>query len=169
MSQKIKNIKKYTIKKVTLDPLYKSYWYSKFVNKLMLSGKKHIIEKIMSHILYRFKLKYRIKPILFIFMSLVRLKPLIGTITKRVGKLWKTVPVPLEPRRQLVIALKWLVSQIKVESEFSLRRRIIKTLVILLRKKTKKKRAPRSELLNKKKIHYYDVVKDRVNIRFRWR
>lgn len=169
MSKKVKNIKKHTIKKVTLDPLYKSYWYSKFINKLMLSGKKHIIEKIMSNLLYQFKLKYKLKPILIIFISLIRLKPLIGTITKRVGKLWKSVPVPLEPRRQLVIALKWLVSQIKVEPETTLRKRIAKTFVVLLRRKTRKKRAERSELLKKKKIHYFQVVKDRVNTRFRWR
>ena len=169
MSKKIKNIKKYTIKKVTLDPLYKSYWYSKFLNKLMLNGKKHIIEKIMTQILYKFKLKYRAKPIILLFVSIIRLKPLIGTITKRIGKVWKSVPTPLEPRRQLVIALKWLVSQIKLEPELTLRSRISRTFTVLLRRKTRNKRAKRSELFNKKKLHYFQVVKDRVNTRYRWR
>jgi ribosomal protein S7 len=51
----------------------------------MLSGKKHIIEKIMSQLLYQFKLKYKAKPILILFLSIIRLKPLLGTIAKRVG------------------------------------------------------------------------------------
>lgn len=169
MSKKIKTIKKYTIKKVTLDPLYKSYWYSKFLNKLMLDGKKHVIEKIMSGLLYNFKLKYRAKPIIILFVSIIRLKPLIGTITKRIGKIWKSVPVPLEPRRQLVIALKWLISQIKVEPELTLRTKIIRTFTALLAKKTKNKREKKSDLLKKKRVHYFNVVRDRVNTRYRWR
>lgn len=169
MSKKIKNIKKYTIKKVTLDPLYKSYWYSKFLNKLMLNGKKHIIEKTMSQLLYQFKLKYRAKPIMILFVSIIRLKPLIGTIIKRVGGVYKTIPVPLEPRRQLVIALKWLISQIKIEPETTLRKRIIRTFIALLRRKSRNKRAERSELLRKKKAQYFQAVKDRINTRFRWR
>jgi len=169
MSQKVKNIKKSMIRRVTLDPLYKSYWYSKFLNKLMLNGKKHVIEKIMSHVWYNFKLKYNAKPIVILFVSIIRLKPLLGTITKRVGKIWKSVPVPLEPRRQLVIALKWLVSQIKVEPELSLRARIIRTLTGLLQKKSRKKRARKSDLLRKKALHYSSLVRDRVNTRYRWR
>ena len=171
MPKKVKNIKKHELRKVTLDPIYQSYWYSKFLNKLMLDGKKHLIEKTMSQLLYKFKLKYRAKPIMILFVSIIRLKPLIGTITKRVGKLWKSVPYPLEPRRQLVIALKWLVSQIKVEDEATLRARITTTFVALLRKKSRngKKHPKKSELLRKKKVHYGQVVKDRVNTRFRWR
>lgn len=168
MSKKIKNIKKYTIKKVTLDPLYKSYWYSKFLNKLMLSGKKHIIEKIMSQLLYQFKLKYKAKPILILFLSIIRLKPLLGTISKRVGSNWKTVPVPLAPRRQLVLALKWLVSQIKVEPEKTLKERITRTFNSLVHKESKKKRTHTNELFSKKKKQYRQAVLDRTNTRFRW-
>lgn len=169
MSKKIKNIKKYTLKKVVSDPLYKSYWYSKFINKFMLDGKKHIIEKAMSQVWYKFKLKYNMKPIMILFFSLIKLKPLMGTIPKRVGRIWKQVPVPLEPRRQLVIALKWLVHQIKLEPELNLRSRIIRTFTVLLRKKTKNKRAATSDLFRTKKTHYFQLVKDRVNTRFRWR
>jgi len=169
MSKKIKNIKKYTLKKVVADPLYKSYWYSKFVNKFMLDGKKHIIEKIISQVWYDFKLKHKLKPILILFVSLHKIKPLMGTIPKRLGKIWKQVPVPLTPRRQLVIALKWLVQQIKFEPELNLRAKIIRTFTKLLQKKSKNKRADTSDLIRTKRLHYYQIIKDRVNTRFRWR
>jgi small subunit ribosomal protein S7 len=168
MSKKVKNIKKYTIKKVTLDPLYKSYWYSKFLNKLMLDGKKHAIEKTISQLFYKFKLKYRATPITLLFVSIIRLKPLIGIIPKRLGKLWKSVPYPLQPRRQLVIALKWLVSHIKLEKGYNLRTRVISTFASVFRRKSKNKRAKPNELLKKKKVHYFQVVTDRINTRFRW-
>lgn len=168
MTKKIKNIKKYTIKKVTLDPLYKSYWYSKFLNKLMLNGKKHVIEKIMSQLFYKFKLKYKATPITLLFLSLIRLKPLIGIIPKRIGKLWKTVPTPLEPRRQLVLALKWLHSHIKLHPEYNLRNKITKTFSVLLRKNSKNKRTKTNDLLIKQQEHYELVAKNRINTRFRW-
>lgn len=169
MSKKIKNIKKYTLKKVTLDPLYRSYWYSKFSNKLMLNGKKHIIEKLLSQLLYKFKLKYRVQPITLLFVSLIRLKPLLGFVQKRVGSVWKSVPIPLKPREQLVLSLKWLINQIKLEPEITLRARILNTFALLLRRKSRNKRIKRSALLTKKRIHYFKIVKDRVNSRFRWR
>lgn len=168
MAKKVKNIKKAMIKRVTLDPLYKSYWYSKFINKLMLDGKKHVIEKIMSRIWYNLTLKYNAKPIDILFMSLIRLKPLIGTTTKRIGKVWKTVPVPLQPRRQLVIALKWLVSQIKIEPELHLSAKITRTLSGFVQKNTKKRKNRKTDVLKKKNLHYANVVKDRVNMRYRW-
>lgn len=168
MSKKIKNIKKYTIKKVTLDPLYKSYWYSKFLNKLMLNGKKHVIEKIIAQVFYKLKLKYKTKPIALLFSSLLKLKPLVGFIPKRLGKNWRTIPVPLEPRRQLVIGLKWLISQIKLENEYTLHNRILQTFLNFSRRKPKNKRAKTSDLFKKKKQHYYKIVTDRINSRYRW-
>ena len=53
----------------------------------MLDGKKHIIEKIVSQVWYDFKLKHKLKPILILFVSLHKIKPLMGTIPKRLGKI----------------------------------------------------------------------------------
>lgn len=169
MSKKVKTIKKLIIKRITLDPLYKSYWYSKFVNKLMLNGKKHVIEKVLVKVWYSFKLKNEARPIEILFSSLIRLKPLVGIIKKRRGKGWKEIPFPLEPRRQLVISLKWLISQIRMDPEITLYARTLRTLSGLFNKKLKKKRNRTSDVLRKKKSHYYSIIKDRVNTRFRWR
>lgn len=168
MAKKIKNIKKKMIKRVTLDPIYKSYWYSKFVNKLMFNGKKHVIEKIMANIWYNMKVKYRAKPIDIFFASIIQLRPLMGSLLRRVGVVYKNVPVPLAPRRQLVIALKWLTSQIKMEPELDLRSRIFRTFSGLVQKKSKKRNSNLSTIAKKKKLHYAALAKDRINTYYRW-
>jgi ribosomal protein S7 len=76
--------------------------------------------------------------------------------------------VPLAPRRQLVLALKWLVSQIKVEPEKTLKERITRTFNSLVHKESKKKRTYTNELFSKKKKQYRQAVLDRTNTRFRW-
>jgi ribosomal protein S7 len=168
MAKKLKNIKKLAIKKVTLDPLYKSYWYSKFLNKLMLDGKKHVIEKTISKVFLKFKLKYKVKPTMMLFVILLRLRPLVGFIPKRLGGNWKQIPVPIEARRQVVFALKWLISHIKLENEFNLHNRVLSTFYTIFRKKPKNKRAKPNDLLKKKKEHYFKAITDRINSRFRW-
>jgi len=169
MTKKLKNVKKYTIKKVTIDPLYTSYWYSKFLNKLMLSGKKHIIQKIMSRIFFRFKVKLKTTPVLILFSALIKIRPYMGIIKKRLGRIWKEVPFPLEPRRQLVIALKWLVAEIKLDPSFALRVRILSVLKILFKKVKKKKYSQRSAVRNREAAHTRTILTNKVNQRFRWK
>lgn len=168
MSKKIKNIKKYTIKKVTVDPFFKSYWYSKFLNKLMLSGKKHIVDKAMSPIIYHMKVKYHVKPVRILFASLIKLKPLVKLVSVRKGREYKLVPFPLKPRQQLTFALKGLVAQIKVAPDLTLRERITRTLVTLVRDKKKKKHTETNVFIKMRNLHYHQAGKNRINSRFRW-
>lgn len=162
MSKKLKTIKKYVAKKVRVDPLYQSFWYSKFMNKFMLQGKKHVIEKTLSKTFFNIKMKMKREPLTLMFIILMRTKPLLGMITKRLGKEWKTIPVPLEPRRQLVIALKWLVSQVKIEPERKFETRLLKVF-------TKFFKIKKNALIRYRNTYYYNITKDRVNTRFRWK
>lgn len=165
MSKKIKNLRKYTMKKVKPDPLYQSYWYSKFVNKFMRQGKKHVVEKIISRTLHKMKIKFNRAPVNLLFIALIKLKPLLGFITKRVGKNWKSIPVPLEPRRQLVLALKWFVVQVRMEPEKNLEAQIFHTFNTFFKQS---KNWYKNPLIRRKNLHYYNAAKDRVNSRYRW-
>ncbi len=86
MSKKKRTIKTYHEKKVRLDPLYKSCWFSKFMNKFMKSGKKSTIERIVSNSLNQIKKKFRRTPVKLLFLALLRLKPLFGFVSRRFGK-----------------------------------------------------------------------------------
>lgn len=165
MPLKLKNLKKYILKKITIDPLYQSYWYSKFINKLMLNGKKHLSEKLVSKILLNLKLKYNVQPIFLILTIITKLKPILGIIQKRLGKEWKPVPIPINPRKQLIISLKWITNQIKRETQSTLILRTLKTF----QKFFKRHQHKNAELMQTKNNYYYNMAKNRVNLRYRWK
>ena len=98
MAKKINNIKKYQKIKVKIDPLYQSTWFSKFINKFMLDGKKHVVEKIIYNSLWQIKKKFRHNPLKLLFISLRKLKPFFGFISKRLSKQWKEIPIPIGQR-----------------------------------------------------------------------
>lgn len=52
----------------------------------MLQGKKHVIEKIMYKSLYEIKSKFKRQPLKLLFIILMKLKPLLGFISKRLGR-----------------------------------------------------------------------------------
>lgn len=75
----------------------------------MLQGRKHVIEKIMYKSFYQIKTRFHRQPLKLLFKSLIKLKPLFGFVDTRLGKTSRRIPIPLEPRRQLILALKALV------------------------------------------------------------
>jgi ribosomal protein S7 len=52
----------------------------------MLQGKKHLIEKIMYNSFFQIKKKYHRQPLRLLFLMLMKLKPFLGFISKRLGK-----------------------------------------------------------------------------------
>jgi ribosomal protein S7 len=71
----------------------------------MKAGRKHVVEKITLRAFQTIKKKTQRKN-LFLFSKLViKYKPLLGFISKRFGKQFKKIPVPLYPRRQNIVAL----------------------------------------------------------------
>lgn len=148
MAKKIKTIKKYQNRKVKLDPLYQSLWLSKFTNKFMLQGRKHVVERIMYKSFYKIKTTFHRQPLKLLFKSLIKLKPLFGFVDMRFGKTSRRIPIPLEPRRQLILALKALVWHTKTESYRTLEARLIRVFSSLLKKKNSINKIP-TRLLRK--------------------
>jgi ribosomal protein S7 len=72
----------------------------------MKSGKKHVVERTIFRAFNRVKTLTG-KPILHTFINiLIQFRPLFGFISKRFGKQFKKIPVPLYPRRQTIMSLK---------------------------------------------------------------
>lgn len=72
----------------------------------MKSGQKQIIERITIEVFNQIQAKTSKAPLYMFFSLLIRFRPLLGFVSKRFGKQFKKIPVPLHPRRQSVIALK---------------------------------------------------------------
>jgi ribosomal protein S7 len=72
----------------------------------MRSGKKQTVEKVVMKTCQELKLKTRKKFLYTFFSLLLKVRPLLGLVSKRFGKQFKKIPVPLYPRRQTILALK---------------------------------------------------------------
>lgn len=162
MHRKKKCIKKYNIVKSRPDAFYQSFWFAKLTNKFMRQGKKVQVEKHIWNAFRNLKRRTRQKADLLLFFTLMKVRPLLGFISKRLGREFKRVPVPLFPRRQIIVALKWLVQSIKLNRSSSLKGRVRSELFLFIRK--------RPNFLKKRYTAYVaDVYQNRLNGRFRWK
>jgi small subunit ribosomal protein S7 len=162
MHRKKKYIKKYNKVKFRPDAFYRSFWFAKLTNKFMRQGKKAKVEKHVWDAFRDLKRRTKQKANLLLFFTLMKVRPILGFISKRLGREFKRVPVPLFPRRQIIVALKWLVQSINLNRSLSLKKRIRSELFFFIRK--------RPNFLKKRYTAYIaDIHQNRLNGRFRWK
>ena len=104
------------------EGIFKSKWFSKFINKISLCGKKSNIEKIIYYTLYLFKKKKRYYPLFFFFEVLEKIKPALGlkiSKYKQVSKKNNVIITPyiLNVSLQYKKSIFWLTKSIKLRKE----------------------------------------------------
>jgi len=95
---------------ITPDPIYDSVLAQRFINRLMLDGKKSVSERIFYIAME--KLEERAKrPAKEVFEAAIRnVAPVIEVRPRRVGGSTYQVPVEVRPERKYALALRWLVT-----------------------------------------------------------
>jgi small subunit ribosomal protein S7 len=109
---------------VTLDPKYESPVVSKFINAIMLDGKKSTAEAIFYEALDAIEEKSG-QPGLTVFQqALQNAKPAVEVKSRRVGGATYQVPVEVRPERRQALAIKWLVGYARARGEKSMAERL---------------------------------------------
>ena len=107
------------------DPLYGSVDVSKFVNVLMLDGKKAVAERMLYGAFELIKTKAAGRDALEIFgQALNNAKPAVEVKSRRVGGANYQVPVEVRPVRRMALAMRWLREAAKKRSEKSMGQRL---------------------------------------------
>lgn len=111
-------------REVLPDPKYNSEVLAKFINVLMVDGKKSIAEKVIYGALeiMQDRLKKQIKDnddsgesgsgstvIDFFESALDNVKPSVEVRSRRVGGATYQVPVEVRPERSMALAMRWIV------------------------------------------------------------
>ncbi len=97
-------------KEVQPDPRYGSKVLAKFINHLMLSGKKSIAESIVYGALKIIQKKLHVSDPLEVFeRALSHIKPAVEVKSRRVGGATYQVPVEVKPSRASTLSMRWLV------------------------------------------------------------
>lgn len=103
--------KKFTAsaKQLTADPRYNSKLIAKFINYMMLDGKKAVAQRIVYDALDMIGEKIKDAPPLEVFeKALDNVKPIIEVRSKRVGGQTYQVPVQVNRKRQLALGIRWI-------------------------------------------------------------
>jgi small subunit ribosomal protein S7 len=90
---------------------------TKFMNSLMVHGKKSVAEKTLYGALDRMEEKARQDPVQIFHQALDNVKPAIEVRSRRVGGATYQVPVEVRADRSQALAIRWLIAAARSRSE----------------------------------------------------
>ncbi len=97
-------------RKIEEDPLYGSMTLGKFINKLMMDGKKSIARGIVYKAIEEFAKKVNCENPLDAFeQALENAKPSLEVKSRRIGGATYQVPVEIPPERRTAMAMRWII------------------------------------------------------------
>jgi small subunit ribosomal protein S7 len=106
------------------DPKFGSTDVTKFVNVIMLDGKKAVAERIVYGALSQIEGKGGKNPIEVFSQALANVKPMVEVKSRRVGGANYQVPVEVRPVRRMALAMRWLREAAKKRGEKSMTQRL---------------------------------------------
>ncbi|MGL5252326.1 MAG: 30S ribosomal protein S7 [Moraxella sp.] len=107
------------------DPKFGSKTLAKFINHVMVDGKKSVAESIVYGALDRVLEKNSgIDPVQFFEDTLDKVRPMVEVKARRVGGATYQVPMEVRPSRRTALAMRWLVDAAAKRSEKSMALRL---------------------------------------------
>ena len=91
------------------DPIFNSTVVSRFTNMIMSDGKKRTAEKIIYAALEIMGEKNKADPLSMMEKALQNVSPSVEVKSRRVGGSNYQVPVEVNPRRKLSLAMRWIL------------------------------------------------------------
>ena len=106
------------------DPIYRSLLVTQIVNKVLLSGKRSVAEKIVYDALKIVEEKTGSEPIATLKRAIDNIKPPLEVKSRRVGGATYQVPVEVRPRRASTLAIRWVVGFSRARREKTMAQRL---------------------------------------------
>ena len=99
------------------DPKFGDRVLSKFMNNLMIDGKKSIAEGIVYGAFERVEGKLKSAPVEVFHEALENIKPTVEVRSRRVGGATYQVPVEVRPERREALAIRWMIGAARKRNE----------------------------------------------------
>jgi small subunit ribosomal protein S7 len=97
---------------------------TKFMNNLMVDGKKSVAESIIYNALDRVEKRLKRSPIDVFHEALDNIKPSVEVRSRRVGGATYQVPVEVRPTRREALAIRWLITAARKRNENTMEERL---------------------------------------------
>ena len=111
-------------REVLPDPKFESKTLAKFMNHVMVDGKKSVAEKIVYGALDLVGEKSGQDPLQLFEKALDAIAPMVEVKSRRVGGATYQVPVEVRPERRSALAMRWLVEHSRARGEKSMALRL---------------------------------------------
>ena len=97
-------------RKILPDPIYSDLLVAKFINNLMVGGKKSIAEKIFYTSIQKIEDSTKSKDGLDIFKKAIdNVAPMLEVKSKRIGGATYQVPIEVAHNRKIALAMRWII------------------------------------------------------------
>jgi small subunit ribosomal protein S7 len=112
------------VREVTPDPKFHDRTLAKFVNVVMVQGKKSLAEQILYRSLDTIAERSKEDGLVVFKRALDNIRPAVEVRSRRVGGANYQVPVEVRPVRRNSLAMRWLVTAARARGEKSMEERL---------------------------------------------
>ena len=106
------------------DPVYGSKLLTRFINKIMLDGKKGVAERIVYDAFDLVRAKTGKDPLEVFDAAMQNVMPLLEVRARRVGGANYQVPVEVRADRKTTLGIRWLVNYSRLRGERTMYERV---------------------------------------------
>jgi len=106
------------------DPKYNSKIVSKFINCMMLTGKKSLAESIFYDSMDIIAEKTKEEPINIFQQAMNNVRPTLEVKSRRVGGATYQVPVEVKTNRKNALAIRWIITYARDRGERTMKERL---------------------------------------------
>jgi small subunit ribosomal protein S7 len=106
------------------DPKFHNQTLAKFINHVMVSGKKSVAERIVYGALDRIGQRSSNNPVEVFERALEAVSPFVEVKSRRVGGATYQVPVEVRASRRGALAMRWLIDSARKRGEVSMPRKL---------------------------------------------
>lgn len=104
-------------REINPDPKFGDLVLTKFMNAVMLHGKKSVAERIVYGALDAVEAKSKQEPVALFHQALDNVAPHVEVRSRRVGGATYQVPVDVRPERRQALAIRWLINAARGRNE----------------------------------------------------
>ena len=106
------------------DPKFGSEMLAKFMNMIMVSGKKSVAERTVYGALDQIQSKGKNDPMEVLEKALDNVRPMVEVKSRRVGGATYQVPIEVRPLRGNALAMRWMIDAARKRGEKSMAHRL---------------------------------------------
>ena len=126
MSRRQKSVKR----TIPPDPRYDSQTVSRFMNNLMVQGKKAVAERVFYAAMDLIEQRTGQPGVNVFKQALNNVKPMLEVKSRRVGGATYQVPIEVRPERRTTLAMRWVLQYTRGRSEKTMAERLAAELVL---------------------------------------